>query len=87
MGDPCICCGPNEATIIEVGPLRVGLVDLRKVLTDVSSLGISDGSRLEEELLRRVKVQNYIAPNWEGQYGKALLREYRIFAERRVKSR
>jgi hypothetical protein len=76
---PCICCGPKEATIIEVGPLKVGLVDLRQILRTAFGLGLSDEGHLTTELLKLARVDNYIAPTWETRYEEALLREYRRF--------
>jgi len=67
----------TEITQITVGRTRVGIVGLRFVFEEVRQLGLEDESRCKEELVRRVKRQNYIPARAEGEYAQALWREYR----------
>ena len=78
----CTCSlKPSNLKIIKVGNGEVGIIDLRKILTEVYLLGIEDEPVLKEELLKRVKEKNYIPKGKEELYAEALWREYRSFSE------
>lgn len=62
---------------IRVGKHVVGIISLRKILTDVQELSLEDETRVKEELLRRVKEANYVPELAEAEYREALYREYR----------
>jgi len=49
---------------------------LDDVLEEVLRLDLPDEGRISDELLRRVKIYNYIPPAAEEKYRKALLAEY-----------
>jgi hypothetical protein len=55
---------------------EVGIVNLENILKEVAGLKLSDNEAIKKELLKRVKIYNYVAPRAEVDYSKALLGEY-----------
>lgn len=72
----CGCCGDSGVRIIMVDGDQVGIIGLDETLAQVRSLGLTDEERIKEELLERVKRQNYVPPGQEPYYREALWREY-----------
>jgi hypothetical protein len=66
---------------IEVGDAVVGLSMLDDVIDDVIGLNLTEKTAISNELIKRIKIYNYIPKSAEPVYGEALLREY----ENRVK--
>lgn len=62
---------------IDVGGHPIGLAMLDAVLGEVIALHLSDDGAIGDELLRRVRIYNYIPPGAEEEYRIALLAEYR----------
>ncbi|NYT06104.1 MAG: hypothetical protein GKC04_07025 [Methanomicrobiales archaeon] len=78
--DETPCCAAEALRRIrrvDVGGVVVGLAMLDAVFEEVAALGLSAEDPLKKELLRRVKIYNYIPPQAEEAYAKTLLREYR----------
>jgi hypothetical protein len=61
---------------VNVGGLPVGIAQLDEIIEEVKNLGLKDGEEIGKQLLKRVKVYNYVPPGTEGEYIDALLREY-----------
>lgn len=67
----------EELTQVNVGGTSIGLLGLRGVFAEVQQPGLDDETRCREEILRRVKKQNYIPSSADQKYSQALWREYR----------
>jgi len=79
MTDAKPCCAAAAARMIKKLALpggEVGIVNLENILKEVGDLKLVDNEAISKELLRRVKIYNYVAPSAEADYVKALLGEY-----------
>jgi len=56
--------------------LQVGILDLDRILQEVSELNLSDNQSIGKELIDRVKEDNYVAKSAEKEYVPALIHEY-----------
>lgn len=73
------CCAAEalrRVRRIEVGGTVVGLVMLDDILADTIALNLSGEGAICNELIRQVKIYNYIPKEAEPLYRAALLREY-----------
>jgi len=73
------CCPAAAARMIKKLVLpggEVGIVNLENILKEVADLKLADDDIIKEELLKRVKIYNYVAPPAEADYARALLGEY-----------
>lgn len=75
------CCPAAAARMIKKltlpGGFHVGIVNLESILKEVTDLKLVDDETVRKELLKRVKIYNYVAPGAEADYSKALLKEYK----------
>ncbi len=55
---------------------RVGIMNLENILKEVAELKLTDAQAIRAELLKRVKVYNYVPPGAENEYSAALYQEY-----------
>jgi hypothetical protein len=80
------CCPAAAARMVKKLALshgEVGIVNLENILREVADLKLADDETIKRELLKRVKIYNYIAPGADDNYSKALLGEYkRLFGKR-----
>ena len=73
------CCAAEALRRIrqvEVGGITVGLAMLDDILDEVRGLHLASKDAIAEELMKRVRVYNYIPPAVTEKYRLALLREY-----------
>jgi len=56
---------------------QVGIVNLENILKEVADLKLASDDAIKKELLKRVKIYNYVAPAADNDYSEALLREYK----------
>ncbi len=89
-GKYCSVCGgipPDEIKIrkIMIDGKETGIDQLGKILDDVSKISLEDEGMIMEELLKRVKVFNYVPTKKTDVYAEALMREYREYARGRKK--
>jgi hypothetical protein len=73
------CCPAAAARMIKKLALpggEVGIVNLEDILKEVADLKLANNEAIKKELLKRVKIYNYVAPAAETDYSKALLKEY-----------
>jgi hypothetical protein len=73
------CCAAEalrRVRRIEVGGVVVGLVMLDDILADTIALNLSGEIAIGDELIRQVKIYNYIPKEAEPLYRAAILREY-----------
>jgi hypothetical protein len=75
------CCAEAAARMIKKLTLpngfQVGISNLENVLKEVADLKLADNEAIKEELLKRVKIYNYVAPAADNDYAEALLKEYK----------
>jgi hypothetical protein len=75
------CCAAAAARMVKKLTLgdgsQVGIMNLESILKEVADLKLSDNEAIKKELLKRVKIYNYVAPAAETDYSKALLKEYK----------
>jgi len=80
MTDAKPCCAAAAARMIKrinlPGGFQVGIVNLDNILKEVADLKLADDEAIEKELLKRVKIYNYVAPRAEADYSRALLEAY-----------
>ncbi len=80
------CCAAEALRRIrrvEVGEVVVGLAMLDDILAEIIDLGLSGETAIGDELLKQVKIYNYIPKEAESLYRAALLREYRDEVKKR----
>lgn len=80
MTDAKPCCAAAAAMMIKKLVLpggEVGIVNLESILKEVADMKLVDDETIKRELLKRVKIYNYVAPSAEADYSKALLKEYK----------
>ena len=63
---------------IDVGGITVGLAMLEDVCLDVRDMNISGREKVADELMKQVKIYNYIPESAYGKYRDAVLREYEL---------
>lgn len=67
--------------IINIGGTEVGLYRLEEIYKEVCGLGI-DGEVLKGELLKRVKVDNWIPESKEREFATAIFKAYESFCKK-----
>ena len=82
------CCPAAAARMIKKlvlpGGVQVGIANLENILKEVADLKLVDDETIKTELLKRVKVYNYVASRAEVDYSDALLGEYKNLLGKRV---
>jgi hypothetical protein len=82
------CCpaaaDPAIAQLILPDGSPVGMLNLERILRQVTDLKFVDDRAIGSELLHRARVYNYIAPGAEADYSTALIEEYRRRLGRRT---
>ena len=82
------CCAAAAARMIKKlvlpGGLQVGIVNMDDILKEVADLKLVDDNAIKKELLKRVKIYNYVASSADNEYSEALLREYKRLFRRQV---
>ena len=77
------CCPAAGAKLLKKLTLadgsQVGILHLEEILKEVADLKLADDEAIKKELLKRVKIHNYVAPTAEVDYSKALLGEYKKY--------
>ena len=67
----------DEITHLTVAGTVVGIVGLRGVLEEASGQGPAPDQDAAHWLLERIRRTNYIAPGYEAEYQRVLLKAYR----------
>jgi len=78
------CCAADavgQVKPVKVNGATVGLDCLDLVFAEVRVLGIADDGAIRAELIRRVKVYNYVPPAAAEDYAAAVHREYARWIE------
>ena len=75
------CCPAAAARMIKKlalpGGFQVGIANLENILKEVADLKLVDNETIKKELLKRVKIYNYVAPSADNEYSEALFNEYK----------
>jgi hypothetical protein len=81
---PCCAAARMIKKLVLPGGLQVGISNLEDILKEVADLKLVHDETIKKELLKRVKVYNYVAPGAEADYSNALLGEYKKLLGKRV---
>jgi hypothetical protein len=79
------CCAASAARKVKklnIGGILIGISNLDSIIEEVSRLELDDQKEIKKELLKRVKIYNYISSGSENDYEDALYVEYK--RQRRV---
>jgi len=79
---PCAADALQRIRQVELGGVVVGIPMLDHILEEVAAMNIQDTRELGFELMRRVKVYNYVPPRVEDQYRVPILKEFNIYQKR-----
>lgn len=74
------CCPSAAARMVKklnIDGDLVGIAMLDSIIAEVSKLDLDDEKEIKEELLKRVKIHNYVPPREEDEYKDALFSEYK----------
>jgi len=74
------CCPAAAARMVKKLTLpdgsQVGIVNLENILKEVADLKMVDNKTIRKELLKRVKIYNYVPPAADNEYSEALFNDY-----------
>ena len=74
------CCPAAAARILKKLALadgsQAGILYLEEILKEVADLKLVDNETIRKELLKRVKIYNYVAPGADNEYSEALFNDY-----------
>jgi hypothetical protein len=78
----CSVCGgipPDKVTTrrVLIDGRETGIDQLDFIFEDVRKLGLKDDSMIADEIMKRVRVFNYVPSKIEALYRESLLREYK----------
>lgn len=81
-GAYCGICGgisPGKVKVrqIKINGKLIGIDSLEEIIVEVREMSLSDDAAIVEELLKRVKKNNYVPTTRAKDYGDALLKEYK----------
>ena len=80
MSEQRPCCAAAAARLAKKLTLRsgvqVGIWNLDSILREVAELNLADTEAIKKELLKRLKIHNYVARDAEDDYIEALVKEY-----------
>jgi hypothetical protein len=75
------CCAAAAARMVKKLTLpdgfQVGIVNLESIIKEVADLKLDSNDVIKKELLKRVKIYNYVAPAAESEYSAALEKEFK----------
>lgn len=75
------CCATASARMIKKLTLadgsQVGISNLDNIIQEIAGLKLADDNAIKKELLKRVKIYNYVAPSADDEYSEMLLEEYK----------
>lgn len=74
------CCPAAAARILKKLTLadgfQAGILYLEEILKEVADLKLVDNETIRKELLKRVKIYDYVAPGADNEYSEALFNDY-----------
>lgn len=74
----CVCMADKAGKIgrIVVGGTSVGIAQLDQVMEETNSMGLESIEEIARELLKKVRIFNYVPSSASSEYEKALIKEY-----------
>ena len=79
------CCAAEALRRIrqvDVGGVVVGIAMLDRIIEEVTEMNLAGEKEIGDELVKRVKIYNYIPSRAEEKYRTALVREFTMSRER-----
>jgi len=80
MSEQRPCCAAAAARVVKkltlLDGFQVGIANLESILKEVADLKLIDAEAIKKELLKRVKIYNYVPSSADYDYSQALLKEY-----------
>lgn len=73
------CCAADALRKIKqitIGGTLIGISNLDGIFKIVSKMGFQENAQLKKELLKQVKIYNYVSPAAENDYADAIYAEY-----------
>lgn len=74
---------PAELKITKVGNTEVGLLHLERIFRQVYFSPLKEEAKLKDEILKQVKIYNYVPPEHQEAYRQALWEEYQKYVAKR----
>ncbi len=74
----CGSASVDESKKIWVGGANVGISNWGSIVQEVRGMKLKDDEKVADELLKRVKKNDFVPKSKEGEYRKALLEEYKV---------
>ncbi len=74
------CCAAAVAKRVKklnIGEIPIGISHFDLIIEEVLEMGLNDEKEIKEELLKKVKIYNYVSPGSEEDYANALFTEYK----------
>jgi hypothetical protein len=80
MSEQRPCCAAAAARVVKkltlLDGFQVGIANLESILKEVADLKLIDAEAIKKELLKRVKIYNYVPSSADYDYSRALFKEY-----------
>jgi len=80
MSEQRPCCAAAAARVVKkltlLDGFQVGIANLESILKEVADLKLIDAGAIKKELLKRVKIYNYVPSSADYDYSRALFKEY-----------
>ena len=80
MSEQRPCCAAAAARVVKkltlLDGFQVGIANLESILKEVADLKLIDAEAIKKELLKRVKIYNYVHSSADYDYSRALFKEY-----------
>lgn len=82
------CCPASAARMVKrvnISGFVVGIAQMDEIMNEVYGMNLDDTRKIREELLRLVKIYNYVPSGSEDEYADAILEEYKKYCKEKVK--
>jgi hypothetical protein len=80
MDDKIPCCAldaTRKVRKLNIGGQSIGISQLDPVIKEVQTLKLENENMIKDELLKRIKIYNYVPPTGEEEYKHAIFEEYK----------
>lgn len=77
----CGCSGSSDVTVVDIEGRTVGIRGMKEVFRGLEEKGTSPDEVDKDELMERIKEDNYIPSKKEKEYKEAIISEYRKYIE------
>ncbi len=79
MSEKKPCCAASAAQKVKklnIGGTLIGISMLDSIIEEVSKMGLNEQNEIKHEIIKRVKVYNYVASSAEKDYADTVFEEY-----------